>query len=311
VTDRDRQRNSVVRQLDDQRGSATKTQVRDYWDSQPLAVETVPYEVGTPESIAAMYQTWAGHIDEQRLRFLESCRGKKVLEVGCGTGRDARFLLENGIDYRGLDRSIHSLHLCRKMVAAANLPGQFVNGDADRLPFADGEFDLVFAIGVLHHVHDMQRACREVVRVAKPGATVRVMLYNRNSYHCWLVDYVIRPLIWLMIHVPGLSALAKFAPAKIREIYQISARHGFDRQRILNASTDTSHPGEGHFNPLSRFVTEREVRVLFDDLEDFEFFRLNLSYFPVPFLRRIVERYFGFFLTFTATKPRTDQIGVA
>jgi SAM-dependent methyltransferase len=299
-----------VRNLEDQRGSATKAQVRDYWDTHPLGAELVPYEVGTPEYIDALYARWCETIDEHRLVFLESCRGKKVLEIGCGSGMDSRFLIEHGIDYRGLDRSFRSLQLSRQMVEAAGLRGCFVNGDATALPFPDEEFDLVFSIGVLHHVPDMEKACREVVRVAKPGATVRVMLYNRHSYHYALVSYVVRPLIWLMIHVPGLAALASRAPKKFREMYRIAKQHGFDRQRILSSSTDTSHPGEKDFNPLSRFVTESEVRALFDTLEGFKFFRLVLSYFPVPFLRRIVEERFGFFLTFTATKRRLDRIGV-
>ncbi len=87
-------------------------------------------------------------------------------------------------------------------------------------------------------------------------------------------------------------------------MYRISKHDGFDRQRILNASTDTSYSGEGNFNPLSRFLTEREVRALFDDLDDFEFFRMNLPYFPIPFLREFVEMHFGFFLTFAARKPQ-------
>jgi ubiquinone/menaquinone biosynthesis C-methylase UbiE len=266
-------------------------------------VDTVPHAVGSPESIDAIYERWKEGIDEHRLKFLESCRGKKVLEVGCGIGVDARFLVENGIDYRGVDYSFRSLQLCRKMLDAANLRCGWVNADAAALPFADGEFDLVVAIGVLHHVPDMEKACRELVRVAKPGAMVRVQLYNRHSYHYALVNYVVRPLIWLLIHVPGLSVLAIHGPEKFRHMYEIAERDGFDQQRILNSSTDTSYPGEGNFNPLSRFITEREVRALFDELEDFDFARTNLSRFPVPFGRKLVERHLGFYLTFTARKP--------
>jgi ubiquinone/menaquinone biosynthesis C-methylase UbiE len=300
----DSRRATVVGELDTQRGSATATQVRDYWNAHPLTVDRVPYAVGSPESIEAIYERWKEGIDEHRLRFLDLCRGKRILEVGCGIGVDARWLIENGIDYRGVDYSFRSLQLCRKMLDAANLRCDWVNGDAAALPFADQAFDLVFAVGVLHHVPDMERACREVVRVAKPGATVRVMLYNRHSYHYALVNYVVRPLIWLMTRVPGLSNLAALLPAKFRHLYAIAKRDGFDRQRILNSSTDTSYPGETNFNPLSRFLTEREVRVLFDDLEDFDFFRMNLSHFPVPFVRKLVERRLGFFLTFTAHKRR-------
>ncbi len=307
----DSRRTSVVRNLEAQRRSATAKQVREYWNAHPLTVDKVPHVVGSPESIDAIYERWKEGIDERRLKFLESCRGKKVLEVGCGIGVDARFLVQNGIDYRGVDYSFRSLQLCQKMLDAANLRCGWVNADAACLPFADEEFDLVFAIGVLHHVPDMEKACRELVRVAKPGATVRVMLYNRHSYHYALVNYVVRPLIWLLIHVPGLSALATHAPEKFRHMYRIAERDGFDRQRILNSSTDTSYSGEGNFNPLSRFVTEREVRALFDELEDFDFFRLNLSHFPLPFGRKIVERRFGFFLTFTARKPRVGGLAVS
>jgi hypothetical protein len=87
----DTRRDSVVRNLEDQRGSATKAQVRDYWDTHPLGAELVPYEVGTPEYIDALYARWCETIDEHRLVFLESCRGKKVLEIGCGSGMDSRF----------------------------------------------------------------------------------------------------------------------------------------------------------------------------------------------------------------------------
>jgi SAM-dependent methyltransferase len=223
-------------------------------------------------------------------------------------GADARWLIENGIDYRGVDYSLRSLVLAQKMVQAANLHAGWVNADAAALPFADEQFDLVFSIGVLHHVPAMEKACRELVRVAKPGATVRVMLYNRHSYHYALVMYAVRPLIWLMMRVPALSALVAMGPEKFRQLYLIAKRDGFDRRRILNASTDTSFPGEHDTNPLSRFLTEREIRDLFDDLEDFRFARGNLSYFPLPaFARKLLEQRFGFFLTFVARKPGTEK----
>src|SRR5262245_44456789 len=303
----DSRRASVVRDLEAQRGSATAAQVQGYWNAHPVTVDKAGQVVGSPEAIQAIYHRWKKGIDEYRLKFLDSCRGKKVLEVGCGIGVDARWLVENGIDYRGVDYSFRSLELCRRMLDAANLQCGWVNGDATSLPFADEEFDLVFSIGVLHHVPGMETACRELTRVAKPGGMVRVMLYNRHSYHYVLVNYIVRFLIWLMLHLPDLSALAAFAPEKFREMYGIAERDGFDRQPILNSSTDTSFPGEGNVNPLSRFVTEREVRALFDDLEDFDFVRRNLSFFPVPFARRFIEKRLGFHLTFTARKVRAGH----
>jgi ubiquinone/menaquinone biosynthesis C-methylase UbiE len=281
----------------------TKQDVRDYWNAHPLSVDTVPHQRGTTDSIEAIYSRWKEGIDEMRLDFLEACRGKRVLEVGCGIGPDARWLIENGIDYRGLDYSIESLKLCTKMVEAGGGKASFVNGDATAMPFQDDEFDVVFAIGMLHHIPDMERACGEVVRVTKPGGMVRVMLYHRHSYHYALVKYVVCPLIWLILKVPGLSALVRFLPNKFKLMYEIAAQHGFDLERLLNASTDTSYAGEGHHNPLSRFLTEREVRAIFSSLERFTFFRSNLSYFPIPLVRHWLETRVGFFLTFNAYKP--------
>ena len=51
-------------------------------------------------------------------------------------------------------------------------------------------------------IPDMQAACREIVRVAKPGAEVRLMFYNRRSYHYALVKYVIAPAIRVLLALP-------------------------------------------------------------------------------------------------------------
>ena len=61
---------------------------RQYWDAHPISTDSVPYEAGTCESFEAIYANWLKTVDAMRLEFLESCRGRKVLEVGCGIGSD-------------------------------------------------------------------------------------------------------------------------------------------------------------------------------------------------------------------------------
>jgi ubiquinone/menaquinone biosynthesis C-methylase UbiE len=282
--------------------SEQRKAVRRYWDKHPISTDSVSHERGTAESFDAVYSRWDRGTTPLRLEFLETCRGTRVLEVGCGIAVDGRFLAENGIDYQAIDFSMESLRLAHTHFNLKQLPPRFANADAARLPFDDGVFGVVFSIGVLHHVPDMLRACREVVRVTKPGGNVRVMFYNRHSYHYALVDLLIRPMIWLLLNLPLGSRLARLAPTKFRQMYEICRRHGFDRQRILNISTDTSSAGEDDFNPLSRFVTERELREIFRDLEDHRFWRSNLKYYPLPWLRKNVERRWGFFLAMTARK---------
>lgn len=279
-----------------------RTELRRYWDTHPISTDSVPYEAGSRESFEAIYEKWKGTIDQMRLDFLDSCRGRKVLEVGCGIGKDARFLTENGIDYTGLDYSFRTLQLAQKHFDYNRLRKRFTNGDAVALPFPGNTFGLVMSIGVIHHIVGTPEACRELVRVAAPSGIVRVMFYNRESYHYALVNYVVRPLIWLMLHFSFLESFLRWAPEKYRNMYAVSKQDGFSRDRLLAISADTSFAGQGNFIPRSGFWTEAEMRRLFSGLEGFQFFRHDLKYFPLPFLRGWVERRWGFFLTMTARK---------
>jgi len=288
-----------------------KRELRRYWDAHPISTDSVPFEVGSRESFEAIYEKWKHTIDQMRLEFLQSCRGRKVLEVGCGIGKDARFLTENGIDYIGLDYSFRTLALAQKHFDYAGLRKRFVNGDAVALPFADNSFGQAISIGVIHHIIGTPEACRELIRVTAPDGIVRVMFYNRESYHYALVNWIVRPLIWLMLHVRTLELFLRWAPEKYRHLYAIAKRHGLSRDMLLATSADTSFAGRDNFIPRSGFWTEREMRELFAGLEDFRFVRRDLKYFPLPFLRNWVERRWGFFLTMTARKPVASPAAIA
>jgi SAM-dependent methyltransferase len=53
--------------------------------------------------------------------------------------------------------------------------------NAETLPFPDGQFDLVYSWGVIHHTPDMAAAAREIARVCRPGGRVCRMVCNRRS----------------------------------------------------------------------------------------------------------------------------------
>jgi SAM-dependent methyltransferase len=284
----------------------TRQETRRYWDAHPIAVDTSAHERGSRASFDELYQRFREGMDETSVRFLEQCRGKRVLEMGCGTSMVGRFLVENGVDYVGVDYSRKSLELARENFSQNGLRARFVNADGAALPFPDGRFDFVFSLGVVHHIPDMAAACREVVRVTRSGGDVRVMVYSRDSYHYALVRFVICPLVWWLVHVPPLGALARFLPQKVRRLYEISRDHGYDPQRVLDASTDTSFTGRDNWNPLSYFLTPRELSALFPGLDGKRFRRKELRGFPPLPLRDWVERRFGFFLTLEGRKRAAD-----
>lgn len=288
--------------------SDERARTRLYWNAHPISTDSVPFERGSEESFDAIIARWEAAATPYRQRFLDSCTGQRVLEIGCGIGIDGCYLASHGAGYHALDHSIASLALARRNFGRRGLAHRFANGDATALPFPDASFDVVISSGVLHHVPDMAAACQEVVRVLRPGGRFRGMLYHRASYHYALVHWAVRPLVWLLLRTPGGGALARRLPRKFREIYEICEQHGFSARRILSASTDTSTAGSANFNPLSYLVTRSEVEQLFAGLERFEFVATDLKYFPLPMraIRSAVESRFGFFLQFDAWKPRVN-----
>lgn len=94
------------------------------------------------------------------------------LDVGAGTGRAVRFLKREFPNARVLGVE-PAPELRQAGLAVGDLsPEDLRDGDATRLPFADGEFDWVVETGVLHHIRDYRAAVREMARVARIGVLI-------------------------------------------------------------------------------------------------------------------------------------------
>ena len=98
--------------------------------------------------------------------------GRRTLDLGCGEGRVSRALAAAGHTMVATDSSPVLA------AAAATLPPApaAVVGDAARLPFTDGSFDLVVAYMCLHDVDGMADAIREAARVLQPGGRLAVAI---------------------------------------------------------------------------------------------------------------------------------------
>ena len=117
---------------------------------------------------------------------------RRVLDAGCGDGRNLVYLLQRGFQCFGIDRDPAAVEHVRSLAArlSADSPaGNFVAGELDRLPWGDGTMDAVLCSAVLHFAADeahFGRMMEEMWRVLAPGG----MFFARLASNIGLEDRV-------------------------------------------------------------------------------------------------------------------------
>jgi len=179
---------------------AAKQAAIEQWTADPCGSNVAEGEQGSREyfeNLLRVRDAYAPWMDEE-LGYAEA-GGLRVLDVGCGQGIDVYHYAAAGADAAGVDLTPRHVELARLHTAAMGVRTTIVEGDAEHLPFADATFDRISSNGVLHHTPDMPAALREIYRVLKPGGEARVIVYNRNSFHYWLAQFLRQGILrgWL------------------------------------------------------------------------------------------------------------------
>jgi ubiquinone/menaquinone biosynthesis C-methylase UbiE len=156
---------------------------------------------------AAAYDRWFATplgrlVDEVEKRAIFNLtpvvKGRRLLEVGCGTGNFSLTLVQHGARVVGLDCSLPMLARARAKLPAPDAPLTLVQGLADRLPFADETFGGVMCILALDFMSQRETALAEMTRVLRPGGFLIVAMLNR--YSLWTAKRTIRswfkPSLW-------------------------------------------------------------------------------------------------------------------
>jgi ubiquinone/menaquinone biosynthesis C-methylase UbiE len=101
----------------------------------------------------------------------ENFEAKRVLEVGCGTGRWLADLAPERRDLCGVDLSEGMLNEARRPCDDL----QLVQGRGSRLPFSRETFDLVICVNAIHHFDDARAFVGEARRLLQPGGILAVL----------------------------------------------------------------------------------------------------------------------------------------
>jgi len=113
--------------------------------------------------------------------------GMKVLDAGCGSGRNSEFLVNEGYDVSGFDLSrdvIQHVHQIGTDWGEAFEPNNFKVGNLVDIPFSDQEFDFVICMAVLHFAENrahFSEMIRELVRVLKPKGILWFRMTTKHT----------------------------------------------------------------------------------------------------------------------------------
>jgi SAM-dependent methyltransferase len=117
----------------------------------------------------------------------EDWRGKSVLDVGCGTGRNSFWPMKYGAaSATAIDVDVQSLDVARRNLS------QFAGASVLQRSAYDigfeNHFDIAFSIGVIHHLEHPQTAIAQMVRAVKDQGEVLIWVYGLENNE-WIVRY--------------------------------------------------------------------------------------------------------------------------
>lgn len=176
---------------------------------------------------------------------VELQRGMRILDVATGTGMVAFALAARGAEVVGLDQSEAMLGRAQaRLQRSPELAGRlsFVLGEAEALPFADGEFDALSFTYLLRYVDDPAATMRELARVVTPGGRIAMVEFGVPG------EPLLRGL-WRIHTRVGLPLLGR---AISREWYEVG--------RFLGPSIEQFHEAEPDLSRIWRDAGIANVR---------------------------------------------------
>lgn len=264
-----------------------KTEVAKFWNVEPCGTRYLGGPAEFEAHARARYQL-EPHIPA--FAGFASSDGLRVLEIGVGMGADYEQWLKAGAIATGIDLSAASLEQARRRCRLSGLKPDLYEADAERLPFPDECFDIVYSYGVMHHSPNPERCLEEAWRVLTLGGEARIMLYHHASvtglmlwlrYGLWR-GQSIRQCVYERLESPGTKT---FTAAEARAMM-----HAFERVQIQQV-----------FSPGDLLLSKPSPRF------QAPVYRLIWKLFP-RWAIRVAGKSLGLFMLISARKPlQADQ----
>lgn len=231
---------------------ALKQAVRAYWERRSCGTSVTERE----KFSRAYFDEIEAHryrVEPEIFSFAQFTRhhGERMLEVGVGAGTDFLQWVRAGCRACGVDITEEGIGHVRRRLNLYGLKAEELRvADAENLPYPDASFDLVYSWGVIHHTPDTEKALAELLRVLRPGGTLKVMIYHRRSlvaFFLWVRRALLmgRPwksfawCLWRHMESPGTKAYTR------GEVMAMLARLPVENVRIRTILT--------HYDVLGKF----------------------------------------------------------
>jgi ubiquinone/menaquinone biosynthesis C-methylase UbiE len=121
-------------------------------------------------------------VSELLIEALDVHSTERVLDVATGSGNAALAAARRGCDVTGVDYVPALLERARRRAEAEGLTIEFVEGDAEALPFPDASFDVVSSVFGSMFAPDQERAAAELARVVRPGGRIGVVAHTPDGF---------------------------------------------------------------------------------------------------------------------------------
>jgi ubiquinone/menaquinone biosynthesis C-methylase UbiE len=225
------------------------TEVQDWWNNYPFQY-FVHSKEGTWEyfrNIDRKFLKWCPYLQNgfpllANVVDMYGLKGKKVLDIACGTGILSEQFARMGAEVTAIDLTQKAVELTKKRFEVGHLEGTILQADAQNLPFENESFDFVCAWGCLMHMPQTEKAISEIHRVLKPGGKMFAMMYYKDSIH-------LRIAIQLYYGIIRLQYLR------------------YDNQSLINRYTDGNEKGG---NNLTKFYSKKEFKQLFSTFSEYK-----------------------------------------